>query len=80
MSGWWHLSYTPSYHPPLWEVVFFNIFNVVVPILLFAWAFTVLRRKRLHRLRERMGLCARCGYDVRESKSRCPQCGDVIYR
>ena len=80
MSAWSHLSYTRSYYPPLWEVVFFNTFNVVVPVLLVVWAFSVLRRRRLHRRRERMGLCPRCGYDVRDSKARCPECGDMIYR
>lgn len=34
------------------------------------------RDRRLSRLRK--GLCARCGYDLRESAGRCPECGETI--
>jgi hypothetical protein len=35
---------------------------------------------RLHRRRDRIrrGLCAVCGYDLRASKNRCPECGQMI--
>jgi hypothetical protein len=35
-----------------------------------------LRRRRL--VRQRMGLCAGCGYDLRQSAGTCPECGAVI--
>jgi hypothetical protein len=44
---------------------------VVPAILPTLW---LLRRRRV-RLRVRRGLCPACGYDVRASPGRCPECG-----
>ena len=40
----------------------------------------VRRRKRVRQAETRLsqGLCVTCGYDVRESKTRCPECGSPI--
>ena len=47
-----------------------------IPIVLFAvmfwWSFLPLHRRRK---RKKLGLCLKCGYDLRGSTNRCPECG-----
>ena len=47
---------------------------VLLPLTLpaWAWAFTTLRRRR----KAKRGLCANCGYDLRATPGRCPECGE----
>jgi hypothetical protein len=45
---------------------------LLLPLAVCGWR--AARRQRLHRLRV-AGRCTRCGYDLRESRDRCPECG-----
>ncbi len=48
-----------------------------LPVLMFAiapaWPLSSRYRRRK---RKKLGLCLKCGYDLRESKDRCPECGE----
>jgi hypothetical protein len=39
----------------------------------------VARQRRLQRLRQK-GICLNCGYDLRASPERCPECGTIPSR
>jgi hypothetical protein len=45
-------------------------------ILVLLYSPNQIRRRK----RRKLGLCLRCGYDLRGSKERCPECGATIER
>lgn len=53
---------------PIWAVVSL----AAVPLLLVG-----VRRRWIRRQRSRQGLCTVCGYDLRGTPGRCPECGRV---
>jgi hypothetical protein len=53
---------------PFWAPTALS-FILSIPAFLFA------RRSAVKAYRKRYGLCVACGYDLRESNDRCPECG-----
>jgi len=53
---------------PLWSIA---LLFCILPAL---WT----RRWRASRRRDKVGFCSTCGYDLRASKDRCPECGTEI--
>ncbi len=74
--GGWRTRWLPEFsrspqhiYIPLW-----------MPTALFGVMFASCRPLTFHRRRKRkkLGLCLKCGYDLRASKDRCPECGKAI--
>jgi hypothetical protein len=56
---------------PLWEFV---VILAVMPVIrCISW-----RRRRISARRHRAGLCPNCGYDLRATPDRCPECGRPV--
>jgi len=51
------------------------LYVALIPLCGATWFAWLLRRRRR---RERLGLCLGCGYDLRESGGRCPECGREV--
>ena len=55
-----------SWYIPMWITTLLFGVGAILP-----QAFIRLRRRK----RKKLGLCVKCGYDLRGSKDRCPECG-----
>jgi hypothetical protein len=60
------------------RIVFPCWLPVVLGSLVAAVSLRVFLRDQRRRKREKMGLCITCGYDLRASQERCPECGSPI--
>lgn len=58
----------------IWIVVPYWALTILASILPAIWTLHLVRQVR----RKRLGHCTVCGYDLRASKDRCPECGTEI--
>jgi hypothetical protein len=59
--------------------LFVPYWMLILPLLVLPGArLRFAARDRTRRRRQILGLCARCGYDLRGSHARCPECGTPI--
>jgi hypothetical protein len=61
--------------PPYWALVVPYWFLLLLFGVGPSWWLWTCRRQRYRRTH---GLCLRCGYDLREAKEKCPECGQQI--
>jgi hypothetical protein len=69
-------STPPGYFDRTWAAPFWSV--LLLFSILPACRLLALAQQRRTRRRARLGLCQRCGYDLRASKERCPECGTPI--
>jgi len=72
-AGWLRFVCVPNANGIVLRVP--HWFILLLSVLMFTRGF---RRNRLLRHRRRRGLCLTCGYDLRGSTERCPECGTMI--
>jgi hypothetical protein len=74
----WEVAHPPRRFDEVMREVTFPIWPIAVLIAIppLMW----LRRLRRLRYRTRRGLCLACGYDLRGSAERCPECGAEVVR
>jgi hypothetical protein len=61
-----------------WGIVLPDWFLVASLLVLPAFALRRYLYNRQRRLRRRAGQCVHCGYDLRASVGRCPECGTIV--
>jgi hypothetical protein len=55
-----------------------SYFTVMLPAAAVTLLWIGIRGREWYRRRHRPGFCAKCGYDLRASAGRCPECGTTV--
>ena len=85
-SSEWHYGGFDSFRTRWWITYYQfsgGVWGVQIPLWLPAalfgvWPVWLLLPYHRRRKRKKLGLCLKCGYDLRASKERCPECGEAI--
>jgi hypothetical protein len=72
----WPYRYPGTARATQWRVFTVPYWSLLLLALLFPLAAG--RRNLRGRLRARRGLCVTCGYDLRATPDRCPECGAIL--
>ncbi len=72
----------PDFEMPIKNVGYWLLFVPLwMPTLLFAGlSYVSVAPVYRRRKRKKLGLCVKCGYDVRGSEERCPECGTAFQK
>jgi hypothetical protein len=83
LQGWMGFQYASApedFAPPAWmtrRVIRFPLSAPAVALLLWP-LWRVSRFVVAHRRRQLVGYCSACGYDLRATPDRCPECGTAV--
>ena len=67
-------------HPELLHAIFWgiNALALLLAAVALAWGVAMVKVFKRDGHRQRNGLCLRCGYDLRQTPDRCPECGEPV--
>jgi hypothetical protein len=71
LGGWFIFDYVHGLMPPESRLTY----SAGVLVAYYALCFWAYRSRRVRAQRFKKGLCLNCGYDLRATPARCPECG-----